>query len=210
MTARRSLVSLLAAVSLLGALAGCSVIPAPQADLTRYYVLTGPGLPPGSQDIRQGKLRLGLKPVHLSPYLDKIAIAVRHGTNELVYNDFARWAEPLEAGVSRALRAQLIMSPAVNRVYLSPFPFDQPRDYDIAINVIRCEGAKEGDRAFARFAVVMEITSAGDDSRLITRRMFSAPERTWDGKDYSALVQALSEDVGDLCNEVVAALPEAR
>lgn len=209
MPARRPVAPFLAALALLGALSGCSVLPEPQADLTRYYVLTGPGLSADGQEIHAGKLRLGLKAVSLSPYLDKVSVAVRQGPNELVYNDYARWAEPLEAGVTRALRAQLIASDAVNRVYTQPFPFDQPRDYDIAINVIRCEGAREGDRAFARFAVVLEVTTAGEDSRLVSRRVFNAPERAWDGKDYGALVQALSDDVGDLGREVVSALPDA-
>jgi uncharacterized lipoprotein YmbA len=190
-------------------LAGCSVLPEAQVDPTRYYVLSGPGLADAGAAAHEGTLILGLKAVRLPPYLDKISVAVRHGTNELVYNDYARWAEPLNEGIARVLRARLLASPAVNRVFNYPFPFDQKRDYDIAVNVIRCEGAKEGNQAFARFAVVMEITTGGENSRLVTRRMFSAPERAWDGRDYAALVQALSDDVGDLCAEVVAALPAA-
>ena len=42
----------------------------------------------------------------------------------------------------------------------------------------------------------------------MTRRVFTAPEREWDGRDYGKLVQDLSDAVGTLSDEVVAALPK--
>jgi uncharacterized lipoprotein YmbA len=210
MTTPRPLHHLVLVAGLLGLLlGGCSVLPEAQVDPTRYYVLAGAAPAEVGAPAPASALILGLKPVQLPPYLEKISVAVRHGTNELVYNDYARWAEPLDAGIARVLRARLIASPAVSRVFAAPFPFDQARDYDIAVSVIRCEGAQAGGRSVARFAAVMEITTGGESSRLVARRVFTAPERAWDGKDYGALVQALSEDVGDLCTEVVGALPAA-
>lgn len=189
------------------ALAGCSVIPEPQTDPTRYYVLTGPGMSASDLQAHTGRLKLGLKSVQLAPYLDKSCVVVRHGENQLVYNDYMRWAEPLAAGITRVLRAQLLASPEVDRVFTHPFPFDQARDYDIGINVVRCEGVQEDGRSLVRFAVMLEITTTGDNARVIKRKVFTAPDRTWNGRDYGALVQTLSDDVNALSAEVVAALP---
>lgn len=191
--------------------AGCSIVPEASSDPTRYYVLTGPGFRQGAAAER-GSLRLGLKAVELSPYLRKGTLVVRKGSNELVYNDYARWAEPLEAGISRAMRAQLMASPVVGRVFVYPFPFDQERNYDIAVNVIRCEGVKgNGGDAVARFTAVVEITTAGEGGgQVVARKVFHAPDAAWDGKDYGALAEALSAGVGALCEDLVAALPEKK
>ncbi len=199
---------------LLGALlggTGCSIVPEAASDPTRYYVLTGPGHAEDGATRVRGTLRLGLKAVEISPYLRKGTMVVRKGSNELVYNDYARWAETLEAGISRAVRAQLMASPAVDRVFVYPFPFDQERHYDVALNVIRCEGVKNGSGAVARFAAVVEITTAGEGGgQLVARKVFRAPEVPWDGKDYSALAEALSASVGALCEDLVASLPEKK
>lgn len=192
---------------LLTALAGCSVIPEAQPDPTRYYVLTGTGLNASDLSVHEGKLVLGLKAVQLSPYLDKSCVVVRRGENQLVYDDYMRWAEPLADGITRVLRDQLLASPEVDRVLTHPFPFDQKRDYDIALNIVRCEGVREEGRALVRFVVVLEITTPGGNGRVVVRKVFAAPDRAWDGRDYAALVQTLSDDVNALSAEVVASLP---
>ncbi|MFI5356140.1 MAG: membrane integrity-associated transporter subunit PqiC [Opitutales bacterium] len=198
------------AALLLLALTGCSVVPEATSDHTHYYVLTGPE--PGATAARaeSGGLRLGLQPVQISPYLNNVSVVVRRGTNELVYDDFARWAEPLDAGIGRVVSAQLRASPAVARVLRAPLPFNQPRDYDLTLNVLRCEGVKDGERSVAHLAVAMEITTVGDNSQVVVRRVFNAPDRAWDGRDYGTLVQALSADVAVLGAEIVAALPAKR
>lgn len=188
--------------------AGCNLIPPPQPDATHYYVLSGPALTDTSGPRPGGKLRLGLRTVELSPYLRKSTIVVRRGTNELIYNDDARWAEPLEAGLARALRAQLSSVPAVARIYAPPFPVDQERDYDISVNVIRCEGALDSaGAASVKFSAVLEITSVKSPGLIVARKVFTAPDTAWDGKDYGALAASLSEAVAALSHEVTAVLP---
>lgn len=198
----------LAAAIIILASAGCSVIPEAQVDLTRYYVLTGSDLAAGQLQEHEGALRLGLKTVQVPAYLDKGTVVVRAGTNELIYNDFARWAEPLGESIGNVVRERLQSSPGVDRVLGYPFPFDQARDYDVSIHVLRCEGVREGSRHLVRFSVMLIISTTGDEAKIITRRVFTAPDREWDGHDYGELVEALSDAVGSLSDEVVAALPK--
>ncbi len=189
-------------------LAGCNLIPPPQPDPTHYYILTGPGLSETGGARPGGKLRLGLKTVELSPYLRKGALVVRRGTNELLYQEDARWAEPLEAGIARALRAHLTAVPSVTRVYAQPYPSDQERDYDIAVNILRCEGALDSaGQATVKFTAVLEINSVKPPGLVVMRKVFVAPDATWDGKDYGALAHSLSEAVAALSQEVAAVLP---
>ena len=192
-------------------LAGCNVIPPPQADSTRYFALASPALDDSTARPTLGTLRLGLKAVDVAPYLKKGLIVVRRGENELVYNEYARWAEPLEASIARALRARLLADAKTGRVFAYPFPFDQERDFDIAIGIVRCEGAQlRGGGAAARFEATLEITSAGTSSEVVVRKTIALPDVVWDGKDYAALARALSDDVAALGQEIAAALPEKK
>jgi len=188
--------------------AGCGgFIPPPQPDPTHYYILTGP-LPASSDAAVTGHLRLGLKSIDLASYLRTPDLIVRQGTNELVLQDYARWGEPLEAGISRILRERLRAAPGVERVYTQPFPLDADRDYDVAISVLRCEGGPAaGHGRAAQFAATIEITTAGADARVVARRTFVASPASWDGSDFAQLAALLSADVDALGQEIVAALP---
>lgn len=190
-------------------LAGCSVLPAPPADPTRYFVLTGPSLNDDGVRNFGGALRVGLKAVDIAPYLRKPTIAVRRGTHEVIYDDYIRWAEPLESGVARIVQARLLAAPGIGRVYLAPLSFDQQRDYDVSLSIIRCEGVTGGS-AVARFAAAVEVTTGGDDPQVLLRKVFHAPDAEWDGQDYAALARALSTGVAAMCEEIVAALPEKK
>lgn len=190
-------------------LAGCSVLPAPPADPTRYFVLTGPSLNDDGVRNFGGALRIGLKAVDIAPYLRKPTIAVRRGTHEVIYDDYIRWAEPLESGVARIVQARLLAAPGIGRVYLAPLSFDQQRDYDVALSIVRCEGVT-GSSAVARFAAAVEVTTGGDDPQVVLRKVFHAPDAEWDGQDYAALARALSAGVAAMCEEIVAALPEKK
>jgi len=203
-SARRFLLGSLLGLGLWFA-AGCNLIPEPTPDPTRFYVLTGPGLP-ADVSAPDGTLRLGLRTVELAPYLRSRSLIVRGGRNEIIYQDYARWAEPLEAGIARVLRARLAIAPAVSRVYSQPFPFDRARDFDVSVNVIRCEGVREGGTSAARFAAIVEIVHATSGD-VVSRRMVVTPEVPWDGQDYSALAEALSEAVGQLAQQLVEHLP---
>jgi uncharacterized lipoprotein YmbA len=193
------------------ALAGCSLLPPVQADATRFYVLGGPAPGgPGPQPIG-GALRLGLKAVEVAPYLKKGSLVVRTGENEVAFPAEARWAEPLDQEIARTLRLRLLAAPAVGRVFVAPFPLDEKRDFDVSVQVLRCEGAREGGGgAVARFAALLEITTAGANGRVVARRNFVAPDAGWDGRDFARLASLLSDAVGALAQEVAATLPEKK
>lgn len=201
--------SWLAGLGLLVSVAGCNLIPPPAPDPTRYYVLTSPAPEPAITRVAQGSLRIGLRSVELAPYLRKGVLVVRHGENELVFDDFARWGEPLEAGIGRALRAQLQADPRVGRVFTSPFPLDESRDYDVSVAVTHCEGVRTARGASVSFSAEVQIVRhvENGESVVVARRVFTAPEVAWDGRHHAALVRSLSDAVTALSREMVDAMP---
>ncbi|HEX2852928.1 MAG TPA: PqiC family protein [Opitutaceae bacterium] len=192
------------------ALAGCNVIPPVQPDVTRYYVLSGPTIAPTPNQSTEGALQLGLRPVELAPYLRRGSLVVRAGDNEVAFANDQRWAEPLEKEIGNALRQRLVAAPTVMRVFVPPFPFEPARDFDVGVQVLHCEGAREGGRLVARFAAIIEISTAGADAKVVTRKTFVAPEAAWDGKDFARLASLLSDAVAALSQEVVSSLPEKK
>ena len=85
-------------------LTGCSLIPEPKADPTRYYVLTTATAAPASAG---GLGTLQLRPVEVAGYLRNPAMVVRRGEHEIEFRDVARWGEPLELGIARVLGEEL-------------------------------------------------------------------------------------------------------
>jgi uncharacterized lipoprotein YmbA len=187
---------------------GCSVLPSPKADPTRYYVLTGQPVTEELAPKAEGALVLGVKRIEIAPYLNGKDMVVREASNEIAYNSFSRWAEPLTTSIGRAVSGRLASSPKVTRVYAQPFPFEAARDYDVSIRVVSCEGARTaGGGLVASFSAQVEVTEAKTDGEVVLRKLFTAPETKWDGKDFGALAAALSDAVAALGAEVVAALP---
>ncbi|HMD60411.1 MAG TPA: PqiC family protein [Opitutaceae bacterium] len=200
-----------AAAGLLGALAGCNIIPPPQQDATRYFVLSDAapgGAPAGLAPAAAGGLRIGLRPVALASYLDHRTMVVRTGASEVRFEDFRRWAEPLDAGIARVLRTALLSSPDVAQVFVEPFPLDQERDFDVSIKVVRCGGAETSmGRYAASLEATIEITAPGAAPRVVSRRVFVAPDEPWDGDDFGRLAALLTKDVAALGRDVLAGIP---
>ena len=174
-------------------LAGCNILPEPQGDLARFYVLEG-----AAPAAEAPAFRLGLRRVEIPAYLKSKAMVVRTGNNELRYSDTARWAEPLEAGLSRALCGQLAAKAAVSTY---PFPAQQERDYDVTVQVFAAEGADDGVRFSASFELVRVA-----DGQVVARRSYTAPAGAWRG-DHAQLAAQLSVAVAGLAGEILAAVP---
>ncbi|HSI08658.1 MAG TPA: ABC-type transport auxiliary lipoprotein family protein, partial [Rariglobus sp.] len=98
---RLSALGLLSAVVL--GVTGCSLLPAPKADPTRYYVLTGQPVAEELAPKAEGALVLGVKRIEIASYLNGKDMVVREASNEIAYNSFSRWAEPLTASIGRAV-----------------------------------------------------------------------------------------------------------
>ncbi len=187
-------------------LSGCNLIPPAQEDMTRFYVLSSDV--PVAETSPTG-VSVAIRPVTVAGYLTHRDLVVRNGENEIAFKDLARWAEPIDTGVARIVRSHLLAAPGVSHVYLPPTPLDAPRDYEVTIDVIRCEGARTAAGTYvARFSGIIEIHKAGATDETGVRRVFQAEDRPWDGHDYSQLVSLLSQDVEGLGGAVADALPK--
>ena len=166
-------------------------------------------MPVASVPSDERKINIGVRVVELPAYLrNNRTLVVRNGVNEVRYQDYARWAEPLDVAVQRIVRERLLANPKVATAETAPFPPEIRRDVDVAVRVFRCEGGFDaGGQKTARFSAVYEITKPQEDGRVLVRKNFEGPVGTWDGADYSQLAARLAQAVGALGDEISAAVP---
>lgn len=199
---------LLAAAGLLAILAACDVIPPPQDDPTRYYVLSDSAAAAPAPAQAQGSARIGLRTVKIEGYLKRREMVVRSGANSVSFRDYRRWAEPLEAAIQRSLRSGLLASAGVGQVYTEPFLSEQERDYDVSVEVLRFEGeAGPSGKFTASMTAMVEVSTTGAGPRVVSRRLFVAPAAAWDGSNFDQLAGLLSRDVAALAQDIAAGLP---
>ena len=195
---------LVTGVATLAAISACS-LPQAQPDLTRFYLLNEVTHKADVNEVVGQPPRIVLRPVIVPEYLRGKIMQVRVADNELRFIDQARWAEPLEAGMTRVLREDLSQRPARVRVVARG---GDEHDYDVAVNLRRCEGVLPNGAA--RLAARIEILGTGTDPKLVAQEDFSFDVAGWDGKDYGQLAKKLSEAADALTERIVALIPASK
>jgi uncharacterized lipoprotein YmbA len=200
---------LLPATLFAGLWAGCSFLPQATEDPTRYYLLTGNVREEASAPAPHGTLHVGVRPVELPGYLlNNRTIVVRRGANEIRYQDYARWAEPLDLAVQQIVRDHLLPNASVASAELAPFALGTKRDYDVSIRVERCEGGLDAQgRHTAQFSANYEITDPQKGGDVVVRKHFTASPLPWDEGSFAGLATALSSEAGSLGDDIAAHLP---
>src|SRR5205814_433585 len=112
-------------------------------DPTRFYVLSTPGGAVAEPTAKGPTVHL--RPVELASYIKAKPMIVRRGDNELEFREYARWGEPLELGIGRVLREELLARGAVGSVHASGMrAFNVDYDFELTVRVLACEGTTGG------------------------------------------------------------------
>lgn len=182
--------------------AGCQILPEAQSDPTRFYVLSSAATGAASTT---GAPVVQLRPVEVAEYLRARTMVVRRGGNEIELREFARWGEPLEAGIARVLREELLTRGAAGAVLLAGARRDTTKaNFDLNVRVLAAEGGANGAVEF-RAGWELRATDAGT---VVAQGDFRAAGVRWDGRNEAALAAGLSQAVGALAAEIAAALPK--
>lgn len=188
----------LAALTLLLVTAGCSLLPEAKPDPTRYYVLAASAATAAAP---AGAPVVHLRPVELANYLRARAMVVRRGANEIEFREFARWGEPLEQGIARALRGELLARGAASAVTVGSTRSSRlGTDVELAVRILAFEGHAAGT------AAVHAVWELFDEKGLRHRGEFRSEAARWDGKTEASLAAALGESLAALASEIAPAL----
>jgi uncharacterized lipoprotein YmbA len=193
----------LAAVAALW-LGGCSLLPQAQSDPTRFYVLsTSVASAPATSAGAKAPV-VHLRPVELASYIKAKPIIVRRGDNEIEFREYARWGEPLELGIGRVLRENLVARGAAGAVLAAGLRATEvEHDHTLVVRVLACEGGS-GGAVF--FRAVWELATTGLQPKVVARGEVQPGDLRWDGKSEGALVAQLSKAVATLADDIAGGL----
>ena len=126
--AARAILCILAALA-----AGCASPP------SHFYTLSAaaaPGLPPLTS-----KLSIAVGPVSVPAAVDQPQIVVSTGANQVTFDEFNRWASPLQDNLARVVAENLVAILGTPRVTLFPQTLNADVDYRVQIEVRNFESS---------------------------------------------------------------------
>lgn len=180
--------------------AGCS-LPQATPDPTRFYVLSTPAVAASAGS--KGPA-VHLRPVELASYIKSKPMIVRRGDNEIEFREYARWGEPLELGIGRVLREELLARGAAGAVLASGLrAVGVDYDYELTVRVLACEGGADGQ---VFFRAAWELSTASATPKVVAQGDFRPADLRWDGKIEGSLAAQLSQAVAGLSGEIAEAL----
>jgi uncharacterized protein len=181
-------------------LSGCS-LPKAESDPTRFYVLSTDAAkraPPPDAPV------VLLREVELANYLRSRPVIIRRGENEIEFREFALWGEPLDLGIARVLREELLARGAARSVLSSGSRREHANaTLALSVRVLACEGEANGSVAFR---AVWELATIEPKPAAVAHGDFRPTDLRWDGKSEVSLAAQLSQAVAGLAGEISAAL----
>jgi uncharacterized lipoprotein YmbA len=105
--------------------AGCSSSP------SHFYTLNATAAPGSSTS----KISIAVGPISVPAAVDQPQIVVSTGANTVTFDDFNRWASPLQDNIARVVAENLVAILGTPRVTLFPLTLDANPDYRVQIGV---------------------------------------------------------------------------
>ena len=174
------------AIALLALSNGCALFRPVQAE-EHYYLLTAESSSHVARQGNGGACVVRLLPVEVPDYLQTKDMAVRIGTNQIVFTVYHQWAEPLEAGIRRVIADNLRVSPQIREVLTDePSPRHEPV-CEISAHILSCEGNYINGKGFITFGATWEISQSGPQAATLAQGVYHAPPTTWHAGDYGEL-----------------------
>jgi len=147
---------------------------------------------------------IGIGPIKLADYLDQSKLVTRTDDNRLVKAEFDLWAGSFKDNLTNVLAENIGFLVPTERIYIHPWRRAVPVDYQIVLDVVRCDGRLGEDALLvARWSIL-----SGQDKRLLAVSRSSIRE-TVTGSGHAAVVAAQSRALARLSSEIVAAINEA-
>jgi uncharacterized protein len=179
-------------------LCGCT-----RSQTPRFYNLT-PMQPDEVTTKRESPAQnavIGIGPVTMADYLDQSDLVTRTDGNQLVKAEYDRWAGSFKNNFINILAENIGFLVPTERIYLYPWRGSVQIGYQVALEVIRCDG-RLGEAAYlvARWRVF-----EGPEKKLLKMSRSSIREPVT-GPDYAALVAAQSRAVAKLSQEIAGAI----
>ena len=148
---------------------------------------------------------IGIGPIKIADYLNRSKIVTRTGDNRIDLSEYDQWAGSFEDNLIHVLAENIGAMVPTEQIYLYPWRTSLPTDFQVVVDIVRCDGRLEGDVLLvARWRIL-----AGQEKEVLTVRRSSISEAVrYPG--YEALVAAQSRALSTLSREIVEAIHAAK
>jgi uncharacterized lipoprotein YmbA len=140
---RNGVVPIACAVLLGPLLVGC--VSLQRTEEARFFVLRSQAPSVSAETSEPMSGLVGLLPVRLPGHLNRPQMVTEGGPNELIINEFARWAEPLEPALTRVVAENLATLLPDHQVITSPFPARPPLLCRVSVEIESFAPQKSGE-----------------------------------------------------------------
>jgi uncharacterized lipoprotein YmbA len=169
---------------------GCAW-PSAKPDPTQFFVLETQPEPASSGP----RPTVELVEVDVPGYLQNPHIAVRSEETRIEYDEYRRWAEPLQQGIARILKEDLAETADVEQA-----PLARPADLRLRVRLSAFEGLRQLGGASIRASASWEFRRGAKGAPI--RGQFESAPAAWDGKDYGRLAKLLSGALAEFCGSL--------
>ncbi len=152
---------------------------------------------------QSGGTSVFVRRVDVPAYLATGRLVTMKGGIQVDYAATARWAEPLDQGVARAVAEDLSRNSRIRAYGFSPGASLMGQKYDVWIRLERFEGTGDGEVILRGHWAV----STADSSAPIASRTVDIRRRGWKPGDYPGLVRLLSKEVAEMSREIARSIP---
>ena len=158
---------------------------------------------PAPQGAKTGAsdIAVGIGPVKLADYLNRTDIVTRDTGNTVKFAEFEQWAGSFEDNFTRALAENLGFLLHSEQIYVRPWPQPVQVNYQITLEVIRCDGQLGGE---AQLIARWSVSGEEPDKPLAVKR--SSIQEPTGGNSYADLVAAQSRALARLSREIAEAV----
>ena len=178
--------------------AGCSSSP------SRFYTLSATAAPGATQ----AKLSIAVGPVTVPAAVDQPQIVVSTSANQVNFDEFNRWASPLQDNVARVVAENLVAILGTPRVTLYPQTLSTDIDYRVQIEVRNFESTLGKQAALDAVWSVRRMKNGKTDTGRTSVRE-SVPDATYDAlaAAHSRAVARMSQDIAEMVLALERAAP---
>lgn len=167
---------------------------------TRYYVLS-PTVGGGVAQHDANCVSIGVGPVKIPEYLNRMQIIIRANPNELELAYFDLWAESMSDAIPRVLAEDISRLLCTREVVLFPWRIPHAPDLRIEVEVIKMDGVPGKSTDLEAWWSI--VSSADKKIRVSKRSTYNEPVAA---SGYFGLVRAQSRALENLSRDIAGAI----
>jgi uncharacterized lipoprotein YmbA len=166
---------------------------------SNFYILTPTNNYKQMNSNTESDISIGIGSLEFPDYLRKPQIVTFRNNNEIYFDEYNRWAEPLDENFTHIVLENLSNMIPTNNIYLFMWPEENSNIFQITIKINQFGMSSDSTVVLdARWAV-----STSNEMAFLMTEKSSYQERITN-LDYNQIAAAMSKLSGDLCKDIAA------